>query len=212
MSKAKNIAGILGITLAAIWIGTLGVKYLYLIKPVPSYMQSKISQTIDVEGHVDDTMPLRTQRLLQMIKNGEDHIYIRINSPGGFMKEGMEFVSVMREGQSLGVAFTCVVDGDAMSMALIIFSECDNRYAVIGSRLMWHSMGIMLMQHVNQDSVSGLLNFMTIKNEEIWAPTRIHFMPWYFIEHFSKETIHSATDLEQNGFRYLRVIRNYEVY
>jgi hypothetical protein len=96
-------------------------------------------------------------------------------------------------------------------MALIIFSECDNRYATFGSKIMWHSIAISGNLRLNVFKTSELLDYMLIKNEEAWASTRNHFYPWYFKEHFIKESILNVGEVERKGIGYLRVITELKI-
>lgn len=218
----KTIAKFTVLIVLSIFLLLEGIRLLHNIKPVPSVVYSKPSNTVSIEGMIYNRdmgyiqqkfvhMPDKTARLAKMVRAGEDHIYIKIDSPGGLMKEGMDFVYLMRDAKALGVTFTCVIDGNAMSMGLIIFSECDERYAVFGSKLMWHSIATMVMNRMNVQNTSKLLDFMMAKNDVIWADTRLHFYPWYFVEHFTKESILSATEVQDNSIRYLRVIRGHKV-
>lgn len=196
----------------------------YYFKPAPLNLVIPQSKLIDIKGTIATQyyaslydiaevadMPAKTKQLLKMVRRGSNHIYIRIESGGGLVDVGSEFISVMNAAQQQGVHFTCIVDDYAMSMALIIFSECDTRYAVFGSRLMWHSISTSGRFTLNQFKTSELLSFMLAKNEEMWASTRIHFYPWYFVEHFKNETIIRASELEREGIGYLRVINDITV-
>lgn len=185
----------------------------YVIDITGTIYNDKYPKPIFLQGIKLLDMPSRTKQLVKMVRSGKKNILIRINSPGGVLDDGMDFVKVMRAAQTQGVRFTCVIDGQAMSMALIIFSECDTRRAVFGSKLMWHSMSQMGgLRTVNEASISSLLNFIRAKNEEIWASTRWYFWPWDFTYHFARETILTATEVERMSvFGYLRVINNLKI-
>jgi ATP-dependent protease ClpP protease subunit len=64
---------------------------------------------------------------------------IIINSPGGLVEEGMLIISKIREVQMRGKSVSCIVAGEAASMAFYIWSVCDQRFAVSGSMLMFHA-------------------------------------------------------------------------
>ena len=223
VAMIKTIAQVLTILVLSFIIMLEGIKYIYIIAPVDPVVYSDKAQTLVLKGVVyhDDYpaidrqhthMPGLTAELVGLVKHGVTDIHIRIDSPGGRLREGMQFVHAMREAKMLGVRFTCVIDGRAMSMALILFSDCDNRYATFGSKIMWHSISQeRTFFRVNEQNVSQLLEFFKAKNEEVWATTRIHFYPWYFTRHFAAESILSATEVERNSIRYLRVIRRHIV-
>lgn len=150
------------------------------------------------------------KKLVNLVRGGAGEVHIKINSGGGLMDPGMKFVHTMRAAQYVGVRFICVVDGRAMSMALIIFSECDERYATFGSEIMWHSIAMIGRMHINDAKAREMLSFFEIKNEEVWAKTRNHFWPWYFTKHFRAETKLDVSVVEKESFGYLKVIRNTE--
>jgi ATP-dependent protease ClpP protease subunit len=170
-----------------------------------------IEHTIAVDGIIPPPytdISKRAQELVDQVKAGQKEIFIGINSGGGMLNPGMAFVRVMRAARHMGVTLTCVIDGIAMSMALIIFSECDNRYATFGSKVMWHSMAMSGVFKLNEKKALDLLTMMQIKNEKIWANTRIYFWPWYFSEHFVKETHLGVSEVQRKSFGYLQVIRD----
>ncbi len=240
MDMIKRILKVLLISILSLALSVVGtiyfVKQSYLHKDVPSQIKSNYDETIIIDGIIFDNrfrrifgeaeldrfremygqkkfvhMPAKTQQLIKLVKDGHDEILIKLNSGGGLMDVGMDFVYAIRGAQQRGVTVTCVVDNHAMSMALIIFSECDNRYATFGSKIMWHSIAMQGLFRINVFNASELFNYMLAKNEEVWANTRIHFLPWYFVEHFKNETVLNVSEIEQEGIAYLRVINSLEV-
>lgn len=226
----RTIGTLVAVALLAI-VNLYLYKVTYLAREVPAEIKSKHAETIIIDGVIFDNrlrgmfgdkelnrlrelfgsrkfvdMPAKTKQLIELVKQGKKNITIQLHSGGGLMEVGMEFVAAMRGAQRRGVDITCVVDNHAMSMALIIFSECDNRYATFGSKVMWHSIAMQGMFKLNQFKASEIFNYMLAKNEEVWASTRIHFMPWYFVEHFKEETILDVSEVEREGIGYLRVI------
>lgn len=219
-----SLLGIIGIIAAGL-IGLFSYKLIYLTKKIPEQIKINQEDMIQINGTIVpkepnnlfkrilgkrpySNMQVKSNQIIKMVKNNKKHIYVKINSGGGVLQAGYNFISKMHAAQNRGVKFTCIIDGIAMSMALIIFSECDERYAVFGSTVMWHSMAVMGNMRINQYKAQKLLKLMLIENERIWANTRIHFFPWYFIEHFEKETHLDVSKVEQDGIGYLRVINN----
>lgn len=209
-----------------ILVGLVGAQYRFLSKEVPTVTASK-SALILINGAIGDgVLDLeaakygesriiniydKARELVNLVRAGKTEITIGINSGGGLVDAGMAFVTIMRAAKYQGVTLTCIVDGRAMSMAVVILSECNNRYAVFGSKIMWHSLSMGLFQKVNQKVISEILNFMLVKNEELWKTTRWHFFPWYFVDNFVKETHIDANEIERKGFRYLRVINKINI-
>jgi ATP-dependent protease ClpP protease subunit len=184
------------------------IRWHHLRQPVPiTYDVSKLP-TIAIKGPINPLLDSKTAKLKKLVKAGAKEVVILIDSPGGTLRDGQHFIDMMHDAQQYGTKFTCIVDGKAMSMALIIFSECDIRYATFGSKLMWHSIALAGFMRINEMEANRLLLMMLVKNDEVWSNTRIHFLPWYFSEHFIAESVLSASELERTGIRYLRVIQN----
>jgi len=212
-------AALIGLLVSLIFI----YKTMKMYQPVPEVVMFDKEKTINIEGFItqDNINPFNskvladmkqhTRTLIDQVRDGAEVITIRINSGGGLLEAGFGFVTVMRAARFMGVKLTCVVDGIAMSMALIIFSECTTRYATFGSKVMWHSLAHGYAGKMNEQIASKLLQAILVKNEQIWANTRIHFWPSYFIEHFVKETHIDVTEIEQESFWYLRVIKKLEL-
>lgn len=166
---------------------------------------------IKVDGPISDLSD-QVKKFRSIVRSGASEVKILINSPGGIQEDGMELVEEIWNAQYLGVNVVCIVDGMAASMAVIILSECDKRYAVYGSTIMWHSAAQFIMfSSLNERDAASLADRLQVINDTIWKSTRIFFWPWYFIKHYEDESFIPVTDIERNGFGYLRVLRNIEV-
>ncbi len=65
-------------------------------------------------------------------------IQLVINSPGGDIETGYLFMDMMRAIQARGTHIECFVPRMAASIAYIILMNCDSRYVLNNSRLLWH--------------------------------------------------------------------------
>lgn len=63
-----------------------------------------------------------------------------INSPGGMVMMGTSILDAMTVAQSRGVKFRCISGTLAASMAFITLAACDERYALPGTKLLFHPM------------------------------------------------------------------------
>lgn len=86
--------------------------------------------------HVDDKS---TKRAIDWIKAaneaGADAILFEINSGGGSVPAGFELARAIEDSDA---PVTCVVDGDAASMAFYLLQSCEKRMMTKRSRLMAH--------------------------------------------------------------------------
>lgn len=70
--------------------------------------------------------------------------YLSIDSPGGSVGVGIEFVDAMRSAQDHGTKIVCTVKdrGMAASMATYILAACDERFMGRQSALMFHTVSV----------------------------------------------------------------------
>ena len=92
---------------------------------------------IRLTGVVDKSI-LSKMRVLNKIKGKK--VVLLINSPGGDVYPGLQFIDAMEAVKTRGVKITCVVSNMAASMAFQILSKCDSRYSLANSLLLWHPM------------------------------------------------------------------------
>jgi len=221
--KLAGLLSIAAVVVGLIFVGSLyNQKLITLNKVVPEVVSVPKAQVLEIKGTIlkpnfpafgevsTDIVKLRKQ-LVQKVRAGHKHMYIHINSGGGLLHVGMRFVHMMRAARQAGVKLTCVVDGVAASMALIIYSECDERFATFGSKIMWHSIARISQERINEARAKELATFLEIQNEIVWHNTRVYFWPNYFIEHFRAETMLDVSEVEQESFGYLRVIRQFNI-
>jgi ATP-dependent Clp protease protease subunit len=103
-------------------------------------------RTLYITGSIGGLSILKqAQQLLNMSDSSHDPIYLVINSPGGEVITGTQFVSAMRVAKARGVVLKCLVPMAAASMAFIIYNECSERYALSQSLFLWHSIRSMLL-------------------------------------------------------------------
>lgn len=66
-----------------------------------------------------------------------------INSPGGSVTAGFQFVAVLKAAKDKGMHVTCIVPGIAASMAFQILLQCDERHVLREAFLLWHRARVM---------------------------------------------------------------------
>lgn len=92
-----------------------------------------IDDTID-----DDGVELWSKQMNKLTSNP---IYIYIDSPGGSVDAGLQFINNMNWHIKQGKTVNCIVKS-AYSMAFIILQNCSNRYVMSSSTLMQHQMSL----------------------------------------------------------------------
>ena len=71
---------------------------------------------------------------------------------------------------------------------------------------MWHSASIMGFIRLNDEAAGALTRDLISINQDLWANTKSYFPEKFFIEHFLKETILNASDVEDVAPNYVKVI------
>lgn len=83
-----------------------------------------------------------------MALDSNEPIYILINSPGGYVSSGEEFMQAMYKLQAHGITIKCIAN-EAASMAMYILDACTERYAVPSARLLWHPVKAVIRQPIS---------------------------------------------------------------
>jgi ATP-dependent protease ClpP protease subunit len=96
------------------------------------------SRLIEIIDEVDGSMLEVAQKIDKMSAAGDKNIDILINSPGGSVFVGTTILDSMALAKARGVTIRCVVGSLAASMAFVILTDCDERYALANAKLLFH--------------------------------------------------------------------------
>lgn len=119
-------------------------------------LKGEHARSIFITGPIGGEIIDQAQQLLNLAETNKNPIYLVINSPGGAVLPGMQFLQAMRIAQREGVEIRCVVPVFAASMAFQIFAECNKRYAFETSLLLWHPMWMGGVQRLTHDTVKKI--------------------------------------------------------
>jgi ATP-dependent protease ClpP protease subunit len=226
--KIIGLSLLAGLILIGISLGRLVIKDItYLsdysnISKLGTYIAQK-SSTIILEGPVVNkyakyfklkkgVSKIELQKSIvdmqNLVANGHKDITIIINSGGGIVDSDSQRFLAYLEYLKLetDVDVTCIIDGKAASMALIIFSRCEYRLATANSWLLWHSIRRSGIRSMNQPEAERFVEWSTKANENLHKAVTPHFLPWYFDKHFRAESRLSVIEVENEGYGFLRVI------
>ena len=98
----------------------------------------KGSRTLRVDGVIQANALVLAAQIEHLSASDKSPISIIINSPGGSVLAGLQLVEAIHVAQNRGVSINCAVTTLAASMAYVILSECDKRYAFNNSLLLFH--------------------------------------------------------------------------
>ena len=88
--------------------------------------------------HEDELAPA-VKKVEELVAAGSKEVMFRINSYGGAVFDGMEFIQAIEEHKKAGVRVICVVDFKAYSMGFAILQAvCDERLITKRSTLLAH--------------------------------------------------------------------------
>jgi len=155
-------------------------------------------------NHTD--LKAMSTELNEVVRSGIKFVTIRINSVGGHLFPTVNFIRSMKSAQARGVTFICVVDGQASSAALMLLTACDERYALFGSTILWHSVGRFYMGKVDSINLAQMLRKYNRYNEKYWKDTREYFPDSYWRIHFIKETNLNVSEIQKINPDFLTVI------
>lgn len=97
------------------------------------------TRTVEIIGPVRGDILKKANELL-VLAESQKTVDILINSPGGGVLVGMQFISAMEIVKSRGIKIRCVVPLMAASMGFQILAHCNERYVLARTLLLWHPM------------------------------------------------------------------------
>jgi ATP-dependent protease ClpP protease subunit len=128
------------------------------------FLKLNPDRTIHIVGPIKN-LRSQSKRILKLSENNQKPIYVTIDSYGGSVLGGVEFIQAMDRVRSRGVRVKCVVTGASMSMATHILAACSNRYALPTSLIMWHPMAINVafarLTEVNTEQMNEQLRLLS---------------------------------------------------
>lgn len=166
---------------------------------------------VKIEGEVNAGIMDQAEQLTKLATVSKDPVYVLINSAGGGVYEGLQFVDAIKAVQARGVVVKCFVPNIAMSMAFVIYTQCNERYAMKYSLLLFHPMRATLMGAYRADELGDLSSSLRMLEEplvaEMIARTRIPRAE--FMRNYQAETIWTAEMLLARSPGFLRVVTDF---
>ena len=162
---------------------------------------------VEIIGEIDGAVIAQASKVRKLAKAGVSEIHMLINSPGGAVMPGMVFIDAMKAAQAQGVKFKCYTTVMSASMAYVILSQCDERYAFENARLLFHPMSISTRGSRVQEIATELAQ--TQKEEEIlMAKLREDLkLDWKtFHTNYFAETFWQAARLKDIAPHFLEII------
>jgi hypothetical protein len=152
--------------------------------------------------------PLLT-RLLELSSDGTGKaVDLVIDSPGGSVFAGDDFISVMDEVKAQGTEIRCYVPRLAASMAFQIYLHCTERHALSRTYLLFHRVRVSTSEVITAPVASALALDLQAMDDVIVTDLR-RYMGMdgdSFMYHFEHETMHLAENLKDlTGYSFIEV-------
>lgn len=147
-------------------------------------------------------------QIYKLAHDGKAPIDVVINSPGGDVTAGMQILSAFQTAKVRGVKIRCVVPVMAASMAFQIFANCDERYALHYSMLLWHPMRSVLQgEYTADDLLYEGQSTLSTEQPMLKQLQRALGMPVdQFLYHYHHETLWLADQLLPLTPSFMRIV------
>lgn len=138
-----------------------------MTQPVKASTETSSEPVIDgdkalvLQGEVGIKTIFLGNALYAAAARGEEVIDLVIHSPGGSVYAGEVFIASMKAVQKRGVKIRCFVPNYAASMAFVIFTQCDERYALPNALLLFHPprvAGLFLLTTQDAKNLAAMLH------------------------------------------------------
>lgn len=168
-------------------------------------------RTVKILGEINGSVMEEARKLDKLSSLSKEKIYLVINSPGGSVAPGMQFLNAMKVAKARGVKLVCVVPNEAASMAFHFLAECNSRYALTYSLLLWHPMKIGgMFVSFSADEMEYLVRVMRAweipLNNKLMETLDITKEQFYY--HYSHETLFTTIQLQEISPDFITVIDN----
>ena len=138
---------------------------------------------------------------------------IVLNSPGGSVFTGNMIIQAIEQVKSRGKAVHCVVTRFAASMAFLIFNECNRRYALATSLLLWHAPRIQLYGIYYPGNLRPLYD--QLKQMEDFYTTRVlknlRISKKKYEYYSANDFFHFGSELKKIDPKYLKIVADVRV-
>jgi ATP-dependent protease ClpP protease subunit len=119
---------------------------------------------ISVVGEVGPQLVLKSK---EMLSQTDPIIRIFINSPGGSVVFGNQFIQAMEVVKYRGFKVECAVTNLAASMAMHILAHCDEKYVLDGGYLLFHEIRTGVRSPASPSELIEAIERMKILSESL---------------------------------------------
>jgi ATP-dependent protease ClpP protease subunit len=153
---------------------------------------------------------MASMEALLVADRAPSELNIILNSPGGSVNAGLQFVGKMHDLQGRGTKLNCIVTGLAASMAFHILTQCDTRTVMAESFLLWHRVRTVIQGIVTGPQAADLAYELAVLDKDIF--TALHaslgkdMTDNAILFHFNRESLHLGSDLHAMAPKFCKAV------
>lgn len=136
-------------------------------------------RTMVLRGPVmDDNMEALTTQFRGFIKDGNENVYLIIDTPGGSVVDGLKFINIMKAAKKkFGIKTICIIENQAYSMGALIMSYCHETYMLKYASLMFHeaAYGLRGMRYHIKKRVDFTEEYLDLVNRDVAKQLNMSF-------------------------------------
>lgn len=177
-----------------------------------SFEMKDPKRTVDVIDVVDGSMLVSVAQKIHILsRENTQPIYLMINSPGGAVLVGTSILDAMKMAQKKGISIKCAAGTLAASMAFIILAQCDERYVLHDTKLLFHPVStggngrlqeLLISMEQTQETEFGIMKFLQETMGLEWRKFHMHYFA---------ETMWSGNGLDKHTKgKFLKVVDSIE--
>jgi ATP-dependent protease ClpP protease subunit len=167
-------------------------------------------RTVSIVGVVDGKILDQANKLTNLVNaNPKGTVYIAINSPGGMVVPGFQFLTAMKMAKLRGTKLVCVVPVLAASMAFHFLAECSEVYTTEFALLLWHPMKASFMF---QSLTPEEMEYEAAMIRMYEAPLNARLIEAmkveedFFYYHYAHETLWIARALKEEAPEFIKIV------
>lgn len=166
---------------------------------------SRLVEVIDVVNF--EMVQTVAQKIDLLSQQSSKPIDILINSPGGSVMAGTIVLDAMDLAKRRGVNVRCITGVLAASMAYVMLSNCNERYALPHAKLLFHPMSITVrgarvteLLPALEESVNTEKRLIKLMRSKLSLGRNV------FMKHYYAETFWEAADLERASPGFVKIV------
>lgn len=165
-------------------------------------------RTVEIIDNIDMNSLGLADKIESLARRSDKPIYLMINSLGGSVLVGNTIIDALHVAQARGVEIRCAVGVYAMSMAFNILSQCDKRWVLKNTKLLFHPARIHSREPFTAEMlVEAARDLEAIEEDGQYQLIRaMRVAKSWFRYHYNRETQWEAKHLDNEVQNFLTIV------